>query len=48
MNINANLSMLKDDPRLEALSTRYSALRERFEEDFPVLRTRVLDWLKDH
>ena len=48
LNINANLSMLKDDPRLEALSTRYSALRERFEEDLPVLRTRVLDWLKDH
>ena len=48
LNINANLSMLKDDPRLEALSARYSALRERFEEDLPVLRTRVLDWLKDH
>lgn len=48
LNINANLSMLKEDPRLEVLSARYSALRERFEEDLPVLRTRVLDWLKDH
>ena len=48
LNINSNLSMLKDDPRLETLSARYSALRERFEEDLPVLRTRVLDWLKDH
>ena len=46
--INANLCMLKEDPRLEVLSARYSALRERFEEDLPVLRTRVLDWLKDH
>ena len=40
--------MLGGDPRLEALSTRYGALRERFEEDLPVLRTRVLEWLKDH
>ena len=48
LNIHANLSMLGGDPRLEALSTRYGALRERFEEDLPALRTRVLGWLKDH
>ena len=48
LNIHANLSMLGGDPRLETLSTRYSALRERFEDDLPVLRTRVLDWLKAH
>ena len=30
LNIHSNLSMLEEDPRLEALVTRYDALRERF------------------
>lgn len=47
-NIHANLSMLREDPRSEALGARYEALRERFEEDLPALRTRVLEWLKTH
>ena len=47
-NIHSNLSMLGEDPRSEALVTRYEALRERFEEELPLLRTRVLEWLKTH
>ena len=48
LNIHANLSMLSEDPRSEPLAMRYEALRERFEEDLPALRTRVLEWLKAH
>ena len=47
-NIHSNLSMLSEDPRSEALVARYEALRERFEEELPPLRTRVLEWLKAH
>ena len=47
-NIHSNLSMLSEDPRSEALVARYESLRERFEEELPPLRTRVLEWLKTH
>ena len=48
LNIHSNLSMLGEDPRSEALVMRYEALQERFEEELPALRTRVLEWLETH
>lgn len=46
LNVRTNLQVLRETPECAKLEERFRRLRDRFDQEYPVLRRGILEWLE--